>query len=137
MSELKKAKPKGICDICKKTFSLELQKKVLGKDKKGGDVVQHYFVCPHCNHHFYTFVSDSVYEAMCAEHKRLKGKTRNRPNDIPLSELNAYVESCLKEADDYMKTKMLPYHAKLQKKYANKSKGNVITNLFHRRKMDE
>ena len=132
MSKSKNAKVK--CDICQNTFTLELQKKSLGKDKKGGDIVQYYFVCPHCKHHFYTFVSDSVYEAMCAEHKRLKGKTRNRPNDIPLSELNAYVESCLKEADDYMRTTMMPYHAKLQKKYANKSKRNAITNFFHRRK---
>ena len=110
-----------LCNNCEKEFIPQMTHETIGKDKNGGDVVQSYFICPHCGHRYNSLITDSVYKKMLAKYREYgRAVVRAAKENSNQAKLKALV--C--KMNNYEEKTMKPYYAQMKKYWQTESQGD-------------
>ena len=108
-----------ICNSCEKEFVPQMTHETIGKDKEGGDVMQSFFVCPHCGRRYNSLITDTTYRNMLKEYRKL-GKAAHI---AAIKNANpAKIKALINKMDHYEENTMKPYYAQMKQYWQTESK---------------
>lgn len=111
-----KQKSKCICNKCEKEFITEFKNEVIDKDENGKDVIQFFFVCPHCSTRYNSYTEDEKYRELLSKYRKLGSRVKQLARK---GANQAQIEFAIKKWQKFEDEILKPYAEELKSKYHN------------------
>ncbi len=103
-----------ICNKCEKSFIPEFKHEVIAEDEQGGEVVQTFFTCPHCETRYNSLITDSKYRQLLDEYRR---RSKKIYKEVQKNQNQAKIQAMLKKLETFETQELKPYYQKMKEKY--------------------